>query len=285
MDTRNQQWHTPPSRITLGADEVHIWRASLDVSVDLLSRLHSSLSDDEWARVDRFHFEKDRVQFTAAHGILRDIVGRYLDVAPAELRFGVGPHGKPALQGTAAGERVEFNMSHSRWMALFAVASHRAVGVDIEYIRGDVAYEKIAGRFFHDTEEAYLRRLTEQERRGAFFVHWTYKEAYIKGRGRGLSIPTRSFIVRVMDDGRATVDHAGAPEADGGTPAGPAPAWRTEADVRAVDTTAGPVPPGHAGRETGQPKHWCLFALDPAPGYAGAVAIEGDAARLVLWDW
>lgn len=255
MDTRHQQWHTPPSCIAPGMDEVHIWRAALDVSADMLFRLRSTLSDDERTRADRFYFEKDRVRFAAAHGILRDILSRYSGVAPAELRFSAGSHGKPALKVTVAGEGVGFNMSHSRWMALYAVAPHGEVGVDIEYIREKFESERIAERFFHEAETANLRRFPAREQRAVFFKYWTYKEAYIKARGEGLSIPTRSFIVRISDDGRAAIEHEK------------------------------PASAGHTGMHAGQTHRWSLFALDPAPEYVGAVAVEGYDTKLVLWEW
>ena len=284
MNIKIHKWHTSPSHVALRADEVHIWRAPLEVPSDMVFRLRSSLSDDERARADRFYFEKDRVQFTVSHGILRDILGRYCGVAPAELRFNVGSHGKPEMQlttpgertnrtaavertqGATIGERVEFNMSHSRWMALYAVTLRRAVGVDIEYIREDFECERIAERFFHESETVHLRGLSEQGRSEAFFRFWTYKEAYIKGRGKGLSIPTRSFAVRVMDGGRAAIEHRGLCAANGVKPAEPTP-----------------IEP--SGTDTGKTMCWSLYALDPAPGYAGAVAVEGDDALLVLWEW
>ncbi len=285
MDTGIHQWHKPPSHIALRADEVHIWRASLELSADMLTSLQSSLSDDERARADRFYFEKDRLQFTAAHGILRDILGRYCSVAPAEICFSTGSQGKPAMEGTPAGERVEFNMSHSRWMAMYAVALQQAVGVDIEYIREDFECERIAERFFDESETAHLRGLPEQERLEAFFGFWTYKEAYIKGRGKGLSIPTRSFAVRIIDEGRASIEHRGMDAANGATPAGPTLIEHAGSNAPAGHIPEGPAPGARNGTNTGQAGHWSLFALDPAPGYAGAVAIEGDDALPVLWEW
>ncbi len=270
-------WRLPPPRLAIAANEVHIWRASLDLPDEVLSSLRSTLSVDERGRANRFYFEKDRVQFTAAHGVLRDILGRYLGIDPAELQFHAGSYGKPSLMGTGAegsamepaanAGSIEFNMSHSRWMALYAMTRETPVGVDIEWIREDFEWERIAERFFHPDEAAHLGELPEPERRKGFFQFWTCKEAYIKGRGKGLSIPTRSFAVRFAPGGTAVIEHV-----DGAA---------GRAGVRAKSPTD--VPDGDRAIES--TARWSLFTLDPAPGYAGAVAAAGGAVRLIHWEW
>ena len=47
-------WSDPPPTLMLAANEVHVWRASLNCEPSVFSRLESSLSPDERAPV-RFH--------------------------------------------------------------------------------------------------------------------------------------------------------------------------------------------------------------------------------------
>jgi len=172
------------------AAEVHVWRAWLDVSAGLLGQLEASLSPDERERAARFRFVKDRDRFVAARGILRDILARYLGANAAALRFRYEAAGKPAL---ADSSELRFNASHSHGLALYAVATERDVGIDIELIRPRVAEEKIAERFFRPAEAASLRTLPKEKQAEAFFRIWTRKEAYIKAVGTGLSMPLDSF--------------------------------------------------------------------------------------------
>src|SRR5713101_1036201 len=92
-------WHPPPESLTLGRDEVHVWRAALDRSVADRQRLEQTLSADERVRAGRFYFQRDRERFMVARGLLRAILGRYLCVEPDQLRFGYSAHGKPSLLG------------------------------------------------------------------------------------------------------------------------------------------------------------------------------------------
>jgi 4'-phosphopantetheinyl transferase len=68
------------------------------------------------------------------------------------------------------------------------------VGVDVENIeRLDLATREVASRFFSPREFAAWCAAGPQERPARFFHYWTLKEAYIKARGMGLTIPLESF--------------------------------------------------------------------------------------------
>src|SRR5512140_3474790 len=93
MMTNNSALHPPP----LSDSDIHIWYASLNVSDPELACYRSLLSQDEVERAERFYFEKDRDHYIVGRGILRTILGGYLNVAPARIEFVYGPHGKPAI--------------------------------------------------------------------------------------------------------------------------------------------------------------------------------------------
>ena len=106
-------WGFPPATIVLGGNEVHVWRASLDESTPQLDSFLHTLAADERTRAERFHFQRDRERFIIAHGVLRAILGLYLNRAPKSLSFCYSSHGKPALAGESGGDAIRFNMSHS----------------------------------------------------------------------------------------------------------------------------------------------------------------------------
>ena len=179
-------------------DEIHVWHAALDREEKVLGQLESTLSLEEKARADRFHFVNDRNRFVVARGLLRELLGRYLHEAPAGLEFSYGQHGKPALSGRNASSGISFNLSHSSGLVVYAIARERNLGVDVEHVRPDSAGEDIAKRYFSAREVSDLRTLPPEKRVEGFFHCWTRKEAYLKATGMGLHIPLDSFAVSLL---------------------------------------------------------------------------------------
>ena len=240
---------SPPSSFQLASDEVHCWRASLDVPPETFARLYATLTPDERTRSARFHFERDQQRFIGARGVLRDLLGRYLQTQPRQIRFVYNAFGKPDVS-PEFGNRLTFNLSHSAGLVLIAIASASNVGVDVEYIRTRSDYADVARHFFSAAEVDYLTALPSHLYAEAFFSFWTRKEAYIKACGQGLAIPLNSFSVPL------TTDRAHTP----------------------VDLCV-------ASKDIVPANRWSLYTLRPAPGYAGALAIEGSGWRLSQWQW
>jgi len=246
MSSQRGEWGRAPGSPVLGGDEVHVWRAYLNQDARTRRRLHDTLSPDERARAARFHFEVDREYFIVGRGVLRAILGRYLGASPAAVRFDYGPYGKPSLAG-ATGGALEFNVSNSHRVALYALTRSRRLGVDVELINERHSGPEIAERFFSAAEVSALRALPEEERTPAFFNCWTRKEAYIKALGEGLSHPLHSFSVSLVPG---------------------APAALLAADVDPLEAS-----------------RWAFDALFPGPLYAAALAVEGPRPALRLWHW
>ena len=195
MNTNSLAWSPGPLSRKLCADEVHLWRASLDDGPSVLSRLEAVLSPDELARADRFVFETDRSRFVIARGILRELLGSYLMLPPATLQFSYGIHGKPALELGTSRSSLQFNLSHSGDLAVYAFSYGRKLGIDVERILPQLAGEDIARRYFTAPELVELQTLAPELRALGFFLCWTRKEAYVKAHGTGLNVPLDSFVV------------------------------------------------------------------------------------------
>lgn len=163
--------------------EVHVWRVSLEEAASQFEGLRLSLTLDELTRAERFHFPEDRKKFILARGMLKKILGRYLETAPEEIVLGCGPYGRPELANRA----LRFNVSHSHGFALFALAPEREIGVDIEYINSDLPIGDIAEQVFPELEVVILGMLPEEMREKVFFTFWTRREALLKARGTGFA--------------------------------------------------------------------------------------------------
>jgi len=186
MKDTQAAWLAPPESLALKSDEVHVWRASLEMPPSQVSTLKQILSADEISRAGRFHFQKDQDHFVVARGLLRTILGRYVGRNPEDLRFCYGLNGKPSLTGETE-EKIRFNVSHSYGLSLFAVTLNRDTGVDLEYIRSDLSVGDLAAQFLSPRELLAFKAVPERDRPRAFFAQWTRKEAYLKAQGRGLS--------------------------------------------------------------------------------------------------
>jgi 4'-phosphopantetheinyl transferase len=169
-----------------GEDEVHLWQAPLDLDPRELAALESFLSTDESERAERFRVDRDGARYTAARGWLRWLIARYLEVDPSSLTFSKGAFGKPELTDPIV-SWLRFNVAHSADLAVFAIASRREIGVDIERIRADFPVDAVAHRFLPPEERVALASLPPDRRTQAFFDLWARKEAYLKAIGVGLA--------------------------------------------------------------------------------------------------
>lgn len=192
--------------------KVHVWRIDLDGAVRTAAALRSTLSREEEQRASRFRSSELRERWTAARGALRCILAGYAQLEPGALEFREGPHGKPALTGAA--EDVPFNLSHTRGLALVAVAGIGRVGIDAETVRPEIEVEDLSHRFFAPAEAAGILALPPDARLAAFFNCWTRKEAFAKALGGGLSVPLKSFQVSVRSDEPARLLWVDGEEAD-----------------------------------------------------------------------
>ena len=199
-DSIEQAWDASKGRIAMGPDEVHVWRAILDHPQSKVQEFFLTLAPDERERAGRFYFQKDREHFIMARAILRAILSRYLELEAADVRFGYSSYGKPFVTNKGC-EDIRFNLSHSHGLVLVAVTRGCEVGIDVEQIRAEWMDLRLAEQFFSASEVAGLRSLPASRQVEAFFNCWTRKEAYIKARGEGLSLPLDKFEVSITPGG------------------------------------------------------------------------------------
>ena len=224
---------------TLSALEVHVWHANLDDHAP--HSLQFLLTEDEISRANRFHFASDRNHFIVARGLLRKLLAGYLGTDAGDLRLVYAEKGKPAL-AEGQGSLLNFNLAHSRGLAIYAFSLGREVGVDLEFMRADLAGDKIAERFFSPTEIVALDAVPQEQRQRAFFDCWTRKEAYIKARGDGLSMPLDEFDVSLA-------------------PGEPAALLRNH-------------------KEPAEVRRWTMQSIPVPSGYVAALVVEGHDWQL-----
>jgi 4'-phosphopantetheinyl transferase len=243
----------PAGRLTA---EVHVWHSHVGGS-QLAGQQPGQprdadleiLSGQERDRCQRFVRLQDRVRFAAGHAEARRLLAGYLDVGPAQIRFGRTPccrcgraeHGPPRIDWPRTD--ITFNQAGSGDHWLLAVSRGRRVGVDIEVPR-DIDVGEVARACLTPGEQQYLAARPEAERLGLFYRCWTRKEAVLKACGIGLAAALSELDVLPGHDGPVEVRH----------PCSAGPQMWAVQDVPARPGVAGPAQEA------------------PAPAWLGAVA-------------
>ncbi|QQS54742.1 MAG: 4'-phosphopantetheinyl transferase superfamily protein [Candidatus Competibacteraceae bacterium] len=229
----------------LSADGVHLWLADLDRPPRSLTKLATTLAADERERAARFRLPEHRDRFIVGRGLLRELLGAYLNRPVVALRFACGRRGKPLLAGEDAGAGLHFNLSHSGDQALYAVA-RREVGVDLECLNRVVSTASVAERVCTPREWAVFQALPAERLREAFFNCWTRKEAIAKALGGGLASGLRNLEVCFPDGG---------------------------------------LPDGRIGLRDASGREWSVLNLPLDSGWRGALAAEGQDWCWQGWCW
>lgn len=241
-------WSLPQStpQEEMATDDADIWRVSLDRTPDEIRLLFNLLSPDEQSRADRLRFAVHRNRYIASRGFLRQILNRYIHIAAREIRFFTGFHGKPQLNVSPEKTDLQFNLSHTHGLALYAVSRKHDIGIDVEYLGRACSPLKIARRFFTPGEAEIIAGLPEKIGRRAFFTCWTRKEAILKAKGVGLTIPLNQFAVSVLPEDPPALVHA---------------AWDRDEHSK-----------------------WQLFDIDPGRDYVASLAVEKGISRFRFFD-
>lgn len=174
----NPEWKTASAVPPELADATVIYRIQLD-SETAKEKLHlANLNPDERELADKLKLPRKRRCFVATRSILKQMLARYIGISIEDLRIPQNEYGKPYTDG------MEFNVSHSRDWALIALNRRRPIGVDVQYSKPTLDFDRITRRRYGGAE----RRQLESEpdlaaRRDKFFAIWTRKEAYVKAHG------------------------------------------------------------------------------------------------------
>jgi 4'-phosphopantetheinyl transferase len=222
----------------LRAAEVEVVGTGLDVPEPDRAALWPLLSAEEHQIANRYRSDRDRAHFVVARGRLRQLLAYRLRTEPAAVDLVATDHGKLKLGPAHARCALQFNLSHSGSLAVYAFAPGRAVGVDVEEVRDIPDAERLATRFFSKTEVEALRAVAADRRSLAFLACWTRKEAFVKAIGEGLSHPLDSFDVTIAPEGAARILRV--------------------------------------GERTGDRLGWSMEGFQPRPGYIGAVVYSDD---------
>ena len=187
------------------ARDVHVFVADALAFANDTDRISQSLawmSPAERARFDRFRHDADRGMFALGRVMARTLVGRALGVNPAAWNWREGPHGRPEVDHPSCD--VHFNLTHSAGLVLCAIARGREVGIDVEDRTRPRPAWGLVERYCSPDEADDIQQHGDRwpER---FLTYWTLKEAYLKARGLGISVPLSDISFAGASDGSARI--------------------------------------------------------------------------------
>jgi 4'-phosphopantetheinyl transferase len=176
------------------ADGVQVWWRDLGGDDRIDPAFAELLSLSERARAERFGTPLLRARYVAGRATLRLLLGRFLDIAAADVPIARGRRGRPYVERDGA---PDFNVSHTRDAAIIALSTRGPIGVDLE--RGDrtVDAARLARKFATPRERAAMATLGDDDSRRRFLRLWTCKEAMSKATGDGLAAPMGRLDVDV----------------------------------------------------------------------------------------
>jgi phosphopantetheinyl transferase len=160
----------------------------------------------DWLEVhERQHLVKLRPvlqhEYLAARALCRLALSYYTNAAPADWRFKTEAHGKPRIAQPRQHASLHFNLTHTDNLIICLVTRIGEVGVDAEALARKVDMGEITKHFFAAAEQKSLAKLPPKDRAKRFFEIWVIKEAYLKARGRGLTISPERVPIRFHSDG------------------------------------------------------------------------------------
>jgi len=191
----------PASRSCPAPGDVHVYYAEATALIEQaggIDRALALLQAAEPERFARYRADVDRWMFLGGRLLARTLVGRALGVPPDAWRWGEGPHGRPGVAGPATSLR--FNLSHSAGLVVCAIADGRDVGVDVEHLERPPVDRRMVRRYLSPAEATDVEAQPDDAWQRRFLTYWTLKEAYLKARGVGVSLPLAEITFELAGD-------------------------------------------------------------------------------------
>ena len=234
---------------TLVAGGVDIWLTNIaDLDDALRFAYQALLTVEERTRCNRITASDARDQFLVARALVRTALSHYTNLPHQAWVFGVNAHGKPHILEPHRFTKLTFNLSHTKGLVACAVGYGRALGVDVECIHGETDYHRLPAKIFTQREQIEFNQATREQQHERFYTSWTLKEAYIKARGMGLTIPLNAF------------------------------GFTCNEEVANIHFSA---------RCQDMPENWTFFQMRPTPHHrlALAAAVDADRTLMVNTKW
>ena len=162
------------------------------------------LEDRERIRYAAHGTSAAKREYLGTRALARTALALYSGQPAERLRFRTDHLGRPGMTSPVM-PGLFFSLARTRELAIGLFSFDHDVGVDVGLVSPIEAVE-MAGHFFSPEELAQLSRLEDAARLSRFYELWTLREAYLKARGLGLTLPLDQLVFRPGPSGGAQAE-------------------------------------------------------------------------------
>lgn len=157
------------------------------------------LSEAEQIAAQRVLIADEKSLFIRSKAFLRMLLSARTHVPSDQWSFGCNVFGRPFVESPLAYRHLHFNVSHTKGLTACVISELAEIGIDVENVVQERDFLAIARGFFAPSESKRLAATPTADLSRSFYAYWTLKEAYVKAKGIGLSIPLSSVSFDLSD--------------------------------------------------------------------------------------
>jgi phosphopantetheinyl transferase len=179
---------------------IHMWSvryASLDRYFPLLSTL---VSPEEEHKAAGFKKSDDTRRYTLRQGILRVILGQYIQEDPEKIQIVRKKSGKPDLHLDGRYSDVRFSLSHTDEMVCLGITRTYEIGLDIVKTNSTLPFPEIEHYLFTPGERRWIEQTLLEQRSLPFFRIWSLKEALLKATGSDATMMKEADVSGIITE-------------------------------------------------------------------------------------
>jgi 4'-phosphopantetheinyl transferase len=190
----------------IAPEAAHLWHLDTERlrAASVADAWLACLEENERARYGDRGTSAAKRGYLGTRALARTALARYSGTPPHGLRFGTDRFGRPELTSPAL-PGLCFSLARTAGLAVGLFAFDREVGVDVERV-APIDAIALAARFFSPQEAAGLSALEGSAIPTRFYALWTLREAYLKARGVGLTLPLDQLVFHPTPSGGAAAE-------------------------------------------------------------------------------
>lgn len=170
---------------------VDVWQANILSQEAVKQNYYELLNADEKQKADTFSRAELQQKYINTRGMLRKVLGTYLNMKPQDINIKKAEYGKPFVENS----EVFFNLSHTGNKLVIAVSNVGEIGIDLEQLKARKNLKGLVEKCFSVTEQQSWESLSERQQIIMFYYLWVRKEALVKAIGRGIAMGLDQCII------------------------------------------------------------------------------------------